>query len=121
MLPGDESARLRHDGCMGTDAREDDGRRKWQGNGLWRWPRSTLLGSLAAASRDRLLQAGTFRQYQAGRQLMHEGDPSAFVIVLLQGIIKATRQTSDGKEVLLAVRVGGDVVGEIAALDNRPR
>jgi len=49
------------------------------------------------------------------------GDSTTFVLILLEGIVKATSVTSDGKEVLLAVRVGGDIVGEFAALDDRPR
>jgi CRP/FNR family transcriptional regulator, cyclic AMP receptor protein len=49
------------------------------------------------------------------------GDSTTFVLVLLEGIVKATSVTSDGKEVLLAIRVGGDIVGEFAAMDSRPR
>jgi CRP/FNR family transcriptional regulator, cyclic AMP receptor protein len=53
--------------------------------------------------------------------LIRIGDPTTFIVVLLEGIIKATSLTSEGKEVLLAVRVGGDLVGEFAAMDSRPR
>jgi CRP/FNR family cyclic AMP-dependent transcriptional regulator len=52
---------------------------------------------------------------------MRMGEPTTFVLILLEGIVKATSVTSAGKEVLLAVRVGGDIVGEFAALDSRPR
>jgi CRP/FNR family transcriptional regulator, cyclic AMP receptor protein len=43
------------------------------------------------------------------------------VIAILDGVVKATGLTLDGKEALLAIRVGGDIVGEFAALDERPR
>jgi len=95
------------------------GARRMQGT--WRWPAASLLATLGDAVRDRLLELGTIREYPAERVLMRMGDPTTFVIVLLEGIVKATGLTSDGKEVLLAVRVGGDVVGEFAALDNQPR
>lgn len=49
------------------------------------------------------------------------GDSTTFVIILIEGIVKATSVTSEGKEVLLAVRIGGDIVGEIAAMDSQPR
>jgi len=68
-----------------------------------------------------LLAAGTTKQYPAGQVLVREGDSSNFVIILLDGVVKATGVTSDGKEALLAIRVGGDIVGEFAALDDRPR
>jgi CRP/FNR family transcriptional regulator, cyclic AMP receptor protein len=103
------------------DQREHAGagnRHKWGG---WQWPPSSLLGSLAEGSRDRLLELGITRQYPDGRVLIREGDATRFVIVLLDGVVKATGLTSDGKEALLAIRVGGDVVGEFAALDEEPR
>jgi CRP/FNR family cyclic AMP-dependent transcriptional regulator len=52
---------------------------------------------------------------------MREGDATKFVVVLLDGVVKATGLTLDGKEALLAIRVGGDIVGEFAALDEGPR
>lgn len=89
--------------------------------GTWRWPPASLLGSISEASRDRLLESGTMREYPADRRLITQGDRRAFVVVLLDGVVKATGVSSGGKEVLLAIRVGGDIVGELAALDNRPR
>ena len=103
---------------MGLDERAPGMRRM---TGTWQWPRASLLGTLSEASRDRLLGLGAIREYPADRVLVRMGDPSAFVIVLIEGVVKATGLTSDGKEVLLAVRVGGDLVGEFAALDSRPR
>jgi CRP/FNR family transcriptional regulator, cyclic AMP receptor protein len=101
--------------------REHAGSRGHGGWGTWQWPTSSLLGSLTQASRDRLLMNGATRQYLAGQVLIREGDMTKFVIVLLDGVVKATGLTLDGKEALLAIRVGGDLVGEFAALDSGPR
>jgi CRP/FNR family cyclic AMP-dependent transcriptional regulator len=87
----------------------------------WHWPPASLLATLEDAARNRLLQSGTVREYPADQVLMRMGDQTTFVITLIEGIVKATGLTAEGKEVLLAVRVGGDLVGEFAALDNRPR
>jgi CRP-like cAMP-binding protein len=92
-----------------------------RGWGAWRWPPSSLLGSLRETSRDRFLEQGTTRQYLAGQVLIREGDSTKFVIALFDGVVKATGVTLDGKETLLAIRVGGDIVGEFAALDGGPR
>ena len=95
--------------------RGEDGWRAWQ------WPSVSLLGSLGATSRERLLSFGATKQYLAGQVLIREGDTTKFVIVLLDGVVKATGLTFDGREALLAIRVGGDLVGEFAALDEGPR
>lgn len=67
------------------------------------------------------MRAGTMREYSADHRLVSQGDRSTFVIVLLDGVVKATGVSSAGKEALLAVRVGGDIVGEFAAIDGEPR
>jgi CRP/FNR family transcriptional regulator, cyclic AMP receptor protein len=84
-----------------------------RGGGAWEWPPSSLFGSLAKTSKDHLLEARTTRQYPAGHVLIREGDVTKFVIVLLNGMVKATGLTLDSKEALLAIRVGGDIVGEV--------
>ncbi|MFI1826342.1 Crp/Fnr family transcriptional regulator [Streptomyces sp. NPDC020412] len=89
--------------------------------GEWTWPRSSLLGSLAPSARSRLLALGTRVGYEAGRVLMREGDETAFVLLLVDGVVKATGRTRDGRDALLAVRMGGELVGELAAVDGKPR
>ena len=105
-------------------ARREPGRQQpsaRQRKTAWQWPPASLLATLEAASRDRLLGLGAIREYPADTVLIRMGDQSAFVIVLIEGVVKTTSLTSEGKDVLLAIRVGGDIVGEFAALDNRPR
>jgi CRP-like cAMP-binding protein len=68
-----------------------------------------------------LLGLGAERQYPgAGRVLIHEGGRSTVVYLLLSGSVKVTGATDTG-DALLAIRVGGDLVGELVALDGRPR
>ena len=89
--------------------------------GTWRWPSASLLGSINDASRERLLGRGTVREYPPNRRLITQGDRGTFVIVLLDGVVKTTGVSSAGKEALLSIRIGGDLVGEFAAMDNLPR
>jgi CRP/FNR family transcriptional regulator, cyclic AMP receptor protein len=93
-------------------------RRGW---GAWQWSPASLLGSVDVNSRNQLLRYGTTKQYLTGQVLIREGDTTKFVIVLLDGVVKATSVTFEGKETLLAIRVGGDLIGEFAALDEEPR
>jgi CRP-like cAMP-binding protein len=89
--------------------------------GAWRWSATSLLTSVGEASRDRLLDCGTMREYPTGRRLFTQGDTSTFVVVLLDGVVKVTGVSSAGREALIAVRVGGDLLGELAAIDSEPR
>ncbi|MEU6370163.1 Crp/Fnr family transcriptional regulator [Streptomyces sp. NPDC046931] len=88
-----------------------------------RWPHGTFLAELAGSSEaaKTLLSLGTLRSYEPGETLLAEGLHETFVLLLLSGVTKVTALTEDGDTALLAVRIGGDLVGEFAAFDNRPR
>jgi CRP-like cAMP-binding protein len=61
------------------------------------------------------------RRAEPGDLLIHQGALERHVILLHSGITKVTALTSDGSESLLAIRVGGDLVGEMSALNALPR
>lgn len=93
----------------------------WPGAGPVAWPPGTLLAGLSESVRQRLLGLGAKQQYaDPGRVLLREGERTSSVYLLLANVVKVTGAT-DGGEALLAIRVGGDLVGELAALDDRPR
>jgi CRP-like cAMP-binding protein len=85
------------------------------------WVQGSLLASLHRPQREVLFSLGTLRQFGPGELLLIEGDRSDFVVLLLDGFVKITSTTPDGREALLAIRMAGDLVGELAALDGRPR
>lgn len=82
---------------------------------------SSFLARLQPADRDFLLRESTSRVLPADAVLFHHGDPSAFTIFLISGWVKVSTGSHRGHETLLALRGPGDVVGELAALDGRPR
>jgi CRP-like cAMP-binding protein len=85
------------------------------------WPPGSLLFDLTEPARQRLLALGAKSQYaDPGRVLIREGESSTVMFLLLTGTVKVTGATDEG-DALLAIRVGGDVVGELSALDGRPR
>lgn len=86
-----------------------------------RWPAQTLLGMLGEAAREELLGLGNPREYLPDGVLMLEGDRTTEVMALLDGWAKVVGSTEDGGHALLSLRIGGDLVGEQAALDNSPR
>ena len=85
------------------------------------WPPGTFLAGLPESVRQRIFGLGAKQQYaDPGRVLLREGEKTSSVYLLLAGVVKVTGAT-DGGDALLAIRVGGDFVGELAALDGRPR
>jgi CRP/FNR family cyclic AMP-dependent transcriptional regulator len=86
-----------------------------------RWPTRSFLARLDGPARDALLRLGTPRRYEPEETLLREGEHTGQVLLLLSGWVKVTAVTGSGHEALLAVRVNGDIVGELAALDEQPR
>jgi CRP/FNR family cyclic AMP-dependent transcriptional regulator len=85
------------------------------------WAPGTFLHRLTADAREDLQSMAPRRQAQPGDVLIHQGTLERHVILLLAGIAKVTALTSDGAESLLAIRVGGDLLGEMSALNDLPR
>ncbi len=61
------------------------------------------------------------RSYKKGAVLFLDGDHAGEVLVLTSGQIKLTVGSHDGREVLLEIRGVGEVIGEMALIDNAPR
>lgn len=53
--------------------------------------------------------------------LCREGEPAAHLWLVESGLVAAVVTDPSGKQLLLAIRGAGDVVGELAAIDGRPR
>ena len=85
------------------------------------WPPQTFLGMLEEKAREDFLGLGMAREYLPDRTLIREGDLSTRVTALIDGWAKVLGSTGEGRQALLSLRTGGDLVGEQAALDNAPR
>jgi len=85
------------------------------------WPQRSFLGSLPDAPLRGLLALGTQREFAANASLIVAGDECTDVIVLIDGWAKVVAATGDGGQALLALRFGGDLIGEQSALENEPR
>jgi len=57
----------------------------------------------------------------AGGTIFHEGEPSDFLLILLEGRLQASRRTPGGDEVNIAVFLPGALVGEIGLLTGAAR
>jgi CRP/FNR family transcriptional regulator, cyclic AMP receptor protein len=81
----------------------------------------SFLARLQEGDQDFLLGDYTPRTFPANAVLFHQGDPSDSVVFLLSGWAKVFTDSLNEHEALLALRGPGDVLGELAAIDGRPR
>ncbi|MFI8519257.1 Crp/Fnr family transcriptional regulator [Streptomyces sp. NPDC085481] len=81
----------------------------------------SFLHALPAADRRDLLAEGAPRMYEPGEIMIRERDTSAYVLALLTGWSVVSVGTERGARLILALRGEGEVVGDLAAVDRRPR
>ncbi|WP_420855532.1 Crp/Fnr family transcriptional regulator [Streptomyces humi] len=65
------------------------------------WAPGSYLGQLSDGARRTLLQAGTRRSYAAGDVLFREGDPSSYLLMIAEGLVKVSAAAPTGQEPLL--------------------
>src|SRR5919201_2595897 len=86
-----------------------------------RIPPSPLPEMLSAEDLAALTARGIPRSFPRGQALFHVGQMPDRVLLLRKGRVKVETSTSAGRSVVLAVRGPGELVGELAALDELPR
>ncbi|QMU74361.1 Crp/Fnr family transcriptional regulator [Streptacidiphilus sp. P02-A3a] len=55
------------------------------------------------------------------RTLLRQGDDGKHVLLLTDGVVKVVTSSESGYEMLAAVRIAGELVGEMAAFEDLPR
>ncbi|MEV0270442.1 Crp/Fnr family transcriptional regulator [Hamadaea sp. NPDC050747] len=86
-----------------------------------KWLPGTLLGRLDETSRKALLALGVPKTVAAGSPIIREGHRETFVVLLIDAVAKVTAAMADGRPALLSIRMSGDIVGEMSALNEVPR
>ncbi len=85
------------------------------------WPQSSLLALLPEAERAALLSAGVPVQFGGDDFLVRQGDVGEYCYLLTEGMVKVTVAAETGAETTLAMRGPGDLIGEFALIDGKPR
>jgi len=80
-----------------------------------------ILGELPTSSLQRLLTCATTRKVRRGTTLFTKGDAGTQLIAVLSGRVKIMVSSPDGREAVLNVVHEGEIFGEIALFDGRPR
>ena len=80
-----------------------------------------LFSGLSSSKLDRLVDLSATRSLAANDVLCNKGDEAGQFYGVLWGRLKAVGTGSEGREVVFAVIGPGEVTGEIALIDGRPR
>jgi CRP/FNR family transcriptional regulator, cyclic AMP receptor protein len=80
-----------------------------------------LFGNLSSEQIDRLAACIVGKSVPRGTNICAKGDPGSSLFVICQGTVKISVPSADGHDAVLNLIGKGDVFGEIALLDGRPR
>lgn len=76
---------------------------------------------MTSAELDQILELATERRVRRGQTIFQKGDEGTSMMAVLSGRVRIGSVSADGKEVTLNVINPGEVFGEIALLDGKPR
>ena len=82
---------------------------------------SPFFRSMRPEELDAIVAFATERRYARGETVISKGDPGSSMMAILAGRIRIGNVSQDGKEVTLNVIGPGEIFGEIALLDGKPR
>jgi CRP/FNR family transcriptional regulator, cyclic AMP receptor protein len=83
--------------------------------------KSPLFEAMQPDEIDAVLQMAIERRVHRGQTIFQRGDDGSSMMAVLRGRVRISSVSADGKEVTLNVINPGDVFGEIAVLDGKPR
>jgi len=68
-----------------------------------------------------LIAVGSLQTTRANETVLRQGDDGDSLIIILEGVIRISMVTPNGREIILDYAEPGAVLGEIAVLDGEPR
>jgi CRP/FNR family transcriptional regulator, cyclic AMP receptor protein len=80
-----------------------------------------FLRQLSAADSEALVALSRRRVIRKSEPIMRAGSAGDFAAIVLQGRVKFVAYGNDRREVVLALRGPGELIGEMAALGHQPR
>jgi CRP-like cAMP-binding protein len=80
-----------------------------------------IFGAIDRAQLERLVSFARKRKVAAGTTIFVKGDPGTALYAVCTGTVKVSITASDGREAMLSLLHPGEIFGEMALLDGRPR
>jgi len=82
---------------------------------------SPLFQAMTSEELDEVLKLATERVWPRGRMIFQKGDAGSSMMAVLRGRVRISAVSADGREVTLNTINPGEIFGEIALLDGKPR
>ena len=83
--------------------------------------RNLLFRGLSPVTLDQITRLGTRRAYERDEVIFAQSDPGDALYGVMTGRVRISASSAAVKEVFLNIMEPGDIFGEIALLDGRPR
>ena len=80
-----------------------------------------FFGALTDDERAAFRAVGRVRHFAKGEAIFHEGDDAGGVVAVISGTVKVSLIGVGGREVVLKFSGAGELIGELAAVSDRPR
>jgi CRP/FNR family cyclic AMP-dependent transcriptional regulator len=80
-----------------------------------------LFSTLNKKELQVLARSSQERSYSAGTKLVSQGDSGSALYIIKSGKVKITMSTSSGEDRVVNTVGAGEVIGEMALLDDQPR
>jgi CRP/FNR family transcriptional regulator, cyclic AMP receptor protein len=80
-----------------------------------------IFSDLDAATLDKISVLGVRKTYQKDSVILFEHETGSALFVIIEGKVKVSRVSDDGKEVILTILSDSDFFGEMAILDGLAR
>ncbi len=80
-----------------------------------------LFRDLEAVDKDALLARARIRRFDAGETIFLMGSPGDSMMAVLNGNVRISVTSADGREIVLTILAENEVFGEIAMLDGKER
>jgi CRP-like cAMP-binding protein len=84
-------------------------------------PDRSLFSGCSVEELGDLLSVGTILNVQPNETILRQGDDGDALILLLEGVVRVSMVTSNGREIILDYAEPGAMLGEVAVLDGEPR
>ncbi len=82
---------------------------------------SPLFLAMQPGELDEILRFSSERRFTRGANIFQQGDEGSSMMAVLRGRVRVSAVSGEGKEVTLNMIGPGEVFGEIALLDGKPR
>jgi CRP/FNR family transcriptional regulator, cyclic AMP receptor protein len=80
-----------------------------------------IFSDLDAATLDKISELGVRKTYKKDSVILFEHETGSALMVIIEGKVKVSRVSDDGKEVILTILSDSDFFGEMAILDGLAR